>query len=85
MIFRIAVQENALLLKGRKITDKPTPLKEVNASSGTVVVWGDIFAAEAKVTRAGDKVILTYNFSDYTSSNTMKSSTPWTTRRSTGF
>lgn len=65
-------QKDALLLKGRKITDRPTPLREINANSGTVVVWGDIFAAEAKVTRAGDKVILTYSFSDYTSSNSMK-------------
>ena len=69
---QLQFKKDALLLKGRKITDAPTPLKDVNASSGTVVVWGDIFASEAKVTRAGDKVILTYSFSDYTSSNTMK-------------
>ena len=56
---QLQFKKDALLLKGRKITDAPTPLKDVNASSGTVVVWGDIFASQAKVTRAGDKVILT--------------------------
>ena len=66
------LKENATLLKGRKITQEPTPLREVSVSSGTVVVWGDIFAAESKDTRDGSKVILTYSFSDYTSSNTMK-------------
>ena len=66
------LKENATLLKGRKITQEPTPLREVSVSSGTVVVWGDIFAVESKDTRDGSKVILTYFFSDYTSSNTMK-------------
>ncbi len=66
------LKENATLLKGRKITQEPIPLREVSVSSGTVVVWGDIFAAESKETRDGSKIILTYSFSDYTSSNTMK-------------
>ena len=65
-------KKNAKLLKGKKITDQPVSMAELTASSGTVVVWGDIFTAESKVTRAGDKVILTYNFTDYTSSNTIK-------------
>ncbi len=65
-------KKEAKLLKGRKITDQPIPMREITPSSGTVVVWGDIFASESKVTRAGDKVILTWNFSDYTSSNTIK-------------
>ncbi len=66
------LNEGAMLLKGKKITDKPIPLKEVNSMSGTVTVWGDIFATDSRVTRDGTKVILTYNFTDYTSSNTMK-------------
>ena len=64
--------EGAMLIKGRKITQKPTPLNEINSMSGNVVVWGDIFATDCRVTRDGTKVILTYNFTDYTSSNTMK-------------
>jgi DNA polymerase-3 subunit alpha (Gram-positive type) len=65
-------REGAMLLKGRKITQKPTPLSEVSVMSGNVVVWGDIFAADSRVTRDGTKVILTYSFTDYTSSNSMK-------------
>ncbi|MDD6034229.1 MAG: PHP domain-containing protein, partial [Oscillospiraceae bacterium] len=65
-------RDGAMLLKGRKITQPPMSLSEVNVMSGTVVVWGDIFSAESKVTRDGSKVILTYSFTDYTSSNTMK-------------
>ena len=65
-------KKNAQLLKGKKITDQPVSMSELNANSGTVVVWGDIFTSESKITRAGDKVILTYNFTDYTSSNTIK-------------
>ena len=66
------LKENATLLKGRKITAEPAPLRDVGISSGTVVVWGDIFAAESRDTRDGSKVILTYSFSDYTSSNMFK-------------
>lgn len=66
------LKENATLIKGKKITQSPTPLREVNVTSGTVVVWGDIFASESRDTRDGSKVILTYSFSDYTSSNNMK-------------
>ena len=66
------LKENATLIKGKKITQSPTPLREVNVASGTVVVWGDIFASESRDTRDGSKVILTYSFSDYTSSNNMK-------------
>ena len=64
--------EGAMLIKGKKITQKPVPLNEINSMSGNVVVWGDIFATDCRVTRDGTKVILTYNFTDYTSSNTMK-------------
>ena len=66
------IKENATLIKGKKITQSPIPLREVNVASGTVVVWGDIFASESRDTRDGSKVILTYSFSDYTSSNNMK-------------
>lgn len=66
------VNEDAMLLKGKKITEKPVPLSEITPLSGNVVVWGDIFATDSRVTRDGNKVILTYNFTDYTSSNTIK-------------
>ncbi len=64
--------ENAMLLKGRKITSPPVPLKEISSFSGEVVVWGEIFASESRVTRDGSRVILSYSFTDYTSSNTLK-------------
>ncbi len=66
------VNEDAMLLKGKKITEKPVPLSKITPLSGNVVVWGDIFATDSRVTRDGNKVILTYNFTDYTSSNTIK-------------
>ena len=65
-------QDGAVLLKGRKITQEPVPLRDVTPMSGVVVVWGDIFQVDSKVTRDGSKVILTYSFTDYTSSNVMK-------------
>lgn len=64
--------DGAMLLKGKKITEKPIQLREITPSSGTVVVWGDIFDVESKVSKSGEKVILTYKFTDYTSSNTIK-------------
>ncbi len=65
--------ENAVVIKGKKpIKDNPCELKSVNAESGEVVVWGDIFYTDEKISRDGNTTILTYYFTDYTSSNSLK-------------
>lgn len=64
--------DTAKVLKGRKITDKPVPMNEVDIMDGTVTLWGDIQSQEERVTRDGRNIIYTFNFSDYTSSYTAK-------------
>ena len=66
------VEGTAVLVAGKSIREKPVPLNEVNAESGRVVVWGDVFTNDMKESRDGSKCIFTINFTDYTSSNTLK-------------
>lgn len=65
--------KNAEVLIGRPIKERPMDLKDVSAETGRCVVWGEVFAvAEPRITRKGDKVILSIDFTDYTGSNTLK-------------
>ncbi len=64
--------EGVVVVLGRKINDTPIPLRDVTAESGRVVVWGEVFAVEQRATRDGSKQIFSINFTDYTSSNTLK-------------
>ncbi len=64
--------DSMAVVMGRPIKARPIALSEVGPESGRVVVWGDIFSMESKVTRDGSKVIFSINFTDYTSSNTLK-------------
>ncbi len=57
---------------GKAITEKPIELRLLTKDSGRVVVWGDIFNIDSHETRDGTRVILAINFTDYTSSNTIK-------------
>lgn len=57
---------------GRNINEKPIPLSQVNGESGKVTVWGTVFSVDKRDTRDGSKVIMSVNFTDYTSSNTLK-------------
>ncbi len=57
---------------GRRIAEKPIPLREVTAESGKIVVCGEVFFVESRDTRDGSKFILTVHFTDYTGSNTLK-------------
>ncbi len=66
------VEDSLAVVTGRIITEKPGRLDEVNVESGRVVVWGDIFEKSARETRDGKRVIYNINFTDYTSSNTLK-------------
>lgn len=59
-------------LYGRSGNGKIIPISSVAYDSGKVSVWGDVFAYEKKVTRSGDKNIITFDITDYTGSITVK-------------
>ena len=65
-------RDSLAVVTGRAIKEKPVSLDSIDAESGKVVVWGDIFAVDSRESRDGAKVILAIHFTDYTSSNVMK-------------
>lgn len=64
--------DTAEIIMGRKITKSPVPMSDVDIMDGTVTMWGDVFKLEDRITRDGRNMILTFNFSDTTSSYTVK-------------
>ena len=64
--------EHGVVVLGKKIAEKPTPLCEIDAMSGRVVVCGEVFAKDVRYSRDKSKVIMSIDFTDYTSSNTLK-------------
>lgn len=59
-------------LYGRTIRGKIVPISSIADDSGKVVIWGDVFDIEKRVTRSGDKNIFTIDITDYTGSTTVK-------------
>ena len=59
-------------LYGRTIKGKIMPISTIADDTGRIVVWGDIFEIEKKVTKSGDKNIFSINITDYTNSTTVK-------------
>lgn len=59
-------------LYGRTIRGKMMPIGSLADDSGRVVVWGDVFDIQKKVTKSGDKNIFTIDITDYTGSTTVK-------------
>jgi len=59
-------------LWGRVVKSKPQAINTLTFDSGKVTVWGDIFSMETKVTKSGDKNIITICITDYTGSATIK-------------
>ena len=59
-------------LYGRTIRGKMSPIGSLADDSGRVVVWGDVFDIQKKVTKSGDKNIFTIDITDYTGSTTVK-------------
>ena len=57
---------------GKPIKKEPQPLTEVTVDSGRIVVMGDIFSFDVRETRDGTKNIITFNITDFESSNTIK-------------
>lgn len=69
---RPAVAHSSSIIYGKTIRHEPQPLMEVTAESGSVTVEGDVFAFEFRETRDGSKYIVSFNITDYTTSNTVK-------------
>lgn len=63
---------SAVCVYGREIRKTPQRLDSVTLESGRVVVCGDAFGFESRETRDGNKYIISFNITDYTSSNTVK-------------
>lgn len=63
---------SAVCVYGREIKKPPIRIDSVTPESGRVTVCGDVFAFEARETRDGTKYIVSFNITDYTSSNTVK-------------
>lgn len=66
------VQSSIRHLYGRSIRGKMIPISSISGDSGRIVVWGDVFDIEKKVTKSGDKNIFTIDITDYTGSTTAK-------------
>lgn len=59
-------------LWGRVIKSKTQSVNTLTFDSGKVTVWGDIFSMETKVTKSGDKNIISVYITDYTGSVMLK-------------
>lgn len=66
------IQSSIRPLYGRSIRGKMIPISSISGDSGRIVVWGDVFDIEKKVTKSGDKNIFTIYITDYTGSTTAK-------------
>ena len=66
------IPESAAAIYGGSIKgEKHTELKKVNANTGKVVVWGQIFSVEVKDTKNKNKII-SMKITDFTGSITLK-------------
>lgn len=66
------IQSSIRPLYGRSIRGKMIPISSISGDSERIVVWGDVFDIEKKVTKSGDKNIFTIDITDYTGSTTAK-------------
>lgn len=66
------IQSSIRPLYGRSIRGKMIPISSISGDLGRIVVWGDVFDIEKKVTKSGDKNIFTIDITDYTGSTTAK-------------
>ena len=63
---------SAVSIYGKLIKKTPQALDTVNVESGRVAVCGDVFKFDSRQTRDGTRYIISFNITDYTSSNTVK-------------
>lgn len=59
-------------LYGRVIKGNIEPISNLAEDTGRLVVWGDVFDIDKKVTKSGDKNIFSIDITDYTGSTTVK-------------
>ena len=59
-------------LYGRSLRGNMVPISSIAEDSGRVMIWGDVFDIEKRVTKSGDKNIFTIDITDYTGSTTVK-------------
>lgn len=72
-VSNIPIRTNhATLLTGRKFTGSPVRIADLSQESGRVIIWGDIFFSESRLSRDGKTAILSYSITDYTSSINLK-------------
>ena len=65
-----AEEKKRRLIRGRPITEKPIPIKDLTSDSGEVVIAGRRLDYEEKKISGGDCLLVSFNVSDYT--NTIK-------------
>jgi len=66
------IDSSIKVLMGKAIKTSPTPLREVSADTGNVVVWGVVFSVTRRESRDGAKAIYSIDITDRTGSNTLK-------------
>ncbi len=64
--------EKAKLLYGKPTRNPTTPIGEIQGEGTQVTVWGDVFYIDNRETRDGKKLIVSFQFTDYTGSLTAK-------------
>ena len=64
-------EQSSKLFYGNKIDGDITKISELNTSSGTATIIGEIFSIESKDIK-GDKKLFTFNITDFTNSITVK-------------
>lgn len=66
------LSDGAQIVTGKKISNAPISIETVNEESGSVTVWGDVFAVDSRETRDGVRVIMSISITDYTGSIVLK-------------
>ena len=66
------VPDSMQQLVGRAVRGTPTPLSEINETTGRLVGWGDVFKIDFKDSKDGSKRIYSIFVTDYTGSNMLK-------------
>ena len=65
-------EQEAVVVLGKPIKEKPVPLSQVDGETGQTTVWGDIVRKESVTSKDGRWEIFSIDITDYTSSNTLK-------------
>ncbi len=66
------IQSSIRPLYGRALRGKMVPISSILEDSGKILIWGDVFDLEKRITKSGDKNIFTIDITDYTGSTTVK-------------